>query len=61
MGEYILHKRTDDILDQGIQQGPKESAIHMSEDGLSVEKIARYVDESVETVRGWISSVSVTA
>ena len=63
MNGYILHTRTDDIFDQGMQkgmqQGRKEDAIRMHEDGLPVERIARYVDESVETVKGWIASSPV--
>ena len=58
MTGYMLHTRTDDILDQGIQQGMqqgvqqerKESAIRMKEDGLSIDKIAQYVGENIETV-----------
>ena len=68
MGGYILHTRTDDILDQGIQLGipqgiqleRKQSAIRMKEDGLPVDKIALYVGESVETVKEWISSDPVS-
>ena len=103
MGGYILHTRTDDILDQGrkqgieqgrkqgieqgrkqgieqgrkqgIEQGRKqgmeqgisqgmsqgsnsrgiEDARRMSEDGLSLEKIAQYVGEDVNTVKEWLS------
>ena len=55
MKGYMLHTRTDDILDQGRRMGKYEerqkTALRMSDDGLSIEKIAQYVGESVETVR----------
>ena len=66
MGGYILHTRTDDILDQGVKQGldqglnqgrnerGREDAIRMYEDGMPVEKIAKYVDETKETVMEWV-------
>ena len=53
---YILHTRTDDIIEQGISQGHKEDAIRMNEDGLSPEKIAQYVGEDISTVKEWLSS-----
>ena len=56
-------------MQQGMQQGNqlgkiqerKENIERMAEDGLSVEKIAQYVGESVETVRQWLSSSPVKA
>ena len=65
MGGYILHTRTDDIIEQGIEQGisqgHREDAIRMSEDGLPPEKIAQYVGEDVSTVKEWLSSSLVMA
>ena len=73
MKGYMLHTRTDDILDQGRREGRqignlqgrnergKEVALRMSDDGLSIEKIAQYVGESVETVREWLSAPPVLA
>ena len=50
-------------MQQGNQLGKiqerKENIERMAEDGLSVEKIAQYVGESVETVRQWLSSSPV--
>ena len=69
MTGYMLHTRTDDILDQGIQQGMqqgvqqerKESAIRMKEDGLSIDKIAQYVGENIETVKTWLAPTPINA
>ena len=71
MEGYILHTRTDDIWDQGMEYGlkqgleqgalqgsqleRKESAERMRKDGLSLDKIAQYVNENVETVKGWFA------
>ena len=59
MKTQIIKTRTDEILEQGIEQGDSLRAQNvvkrMYADKLPLEKIAQYVGESIDTVKAWLS------
>ena len=50
MGGYILHTRTDDILDQGREQRDREKIEVMLRKGLKPEEVANYGDYPLQLV-----------
>lgn len=55
MGGKVLVFPHDIVYDEGISVGTqntkKESAFEMFDDGLSCEKVARYIHETIENVK----------
>ena len=59
MGGYILHTRTDDILDAGRAEGRTEGrtegreldAIEMLKDDMPEDKIAKYTQLTIERIK----------
>ncbi len=54
MGGKVLKLRSEELLEQGMEQGENKKAriaiLNLFHDGMTIEKIARMVDETVETV-----------
>jgi len=51
MGGYILHTRTDDILDRGKAQRDREKIEVMLRKGLKPEEVANYGDYPITLVK----------
>ena len=51
MGGYILHTRTDDILDRGKVQRDREKIEVMLRKGLKPEEVANYGDYPLALVK----------
>ena len=51
MGGYILHTRTDDILDRGKAQRDREKIEVMLQKGLKPEEVANYGDYPLALVK----------
>ena len=43
---------------EGIEKGKAEAALEMLKDGLSVEKVAKYVEKSVEWVEALMKDLT---
>ena len=54
-GAEHMSRVLDELYNEGREEGNREVALSMAEDGLSVERIARIVKENVSLVRQWIS------
>lgn len=51
----IIRTETDDIYDNGVENGQKELIINMYKNGMSAEMIAEKTQISLETIKQWLS------
>ena len=51
MGGYILHTRTDDILDAGRAEGREEVAAEMLKSKMDDDQIAKFTHLTIERIK----------
>ena len=49
-----LDKALEEATDEGKKKVKEESAKRMQNDGLTYEKIAQYLNETVDTIKSWL-------
>lgn len=57
----IIRTETDDIYDNGVENGQKELAINMYKNGMSAEMIAEKTRINLETIKQWLSGTVMPA
>ena len=60
MGGYILHTRTDDILEQGRKKAHREQIATMLQRGMSPEDIVKFCDYPMELISDVQNSMMAT-
>ena len=56
----IIRTETDDIYDNGVENGQKDLVINMYKNGMSAEMIAEKTQISLETIKQWLPYASMT-
>lgn len=57
----VIRTTTDDIYDNGVEDGKKELVLNMYKNGMSTDAIAKVVQISLETIAQWISGAAKPA